>query len=470
MKTLTQLKQLFSSISLKLFFWFWLTILVSVLVTRFISSQLEQDIKLLPPQKHQLMLTKRIAKEIKKSSQPDLAKTVKRLRHKYQRVILLKDMQNQKVLFINNRKYPNIERYLSANQLTTKKTLSFPRLNITGPVVTYFNDKKYQVFLVDMRRKYSFGAFVLRLPPWARIAIPIFISLILSILLAKTLTRPILAIQNAAKKLGDGKLTTRLATESERNDELGQLAKSFNQMAEKLECNVTAHQRLLADVSHELRSPLARLQIAINLLQQSANKPMSSPEEQDRHLNRCEIEISRLDNMIGDILALSRLEHGNPTYDFTPHRIEEILQQVTLDSQYLAQEKSINILVDLDKPKTYININEKQLISAINNIVINAIKYSPNDSNITLSTLIKQKTLVISVSDQGLGVPESSLEQLFQPFFRVNVARDRETGGTGLGLAIAKQAVQIHHGTIIAKNNNDKGLTVEITLPLSSAS
>ena len=283
--------------------------------------------------------------------------------------------------------------------------------------------------------------------------------------MARALSKPILAIERAATEIGNGKLDTRIDNAHKRKDELGSLAASFNTMADKLSHNLTANQRLLADVSHELRSPMTRLQLAVGLAQQSIN----NPELQQKHLARCELEVTRLDEMISDVLSLSQLENTFQKINFQTVCLDALLADICQDCQYLADEKSILITTN-DFFSLNLLADQNLLSSAFSNVIINAIKYTPKSSEVVISMyrLIhnQQDSLNIVISDNGSGVPESTIEKLFQPFYRVDEARDRNSGGTGLGLAIAQQAVLAHNGQIKAKNKEDGGLSVTITLPI----
>jgi len=217
---------------------------------------------------------------------------------------------------------------------------------------------------------------------------------------------------------------------------------------------------LLADVSHELRSPMTRLQLAIAL----AHKSSESKVDLEKYLLRCETEVGRLDNMLGNVIALSRLENTLPNFSSTPIQLSNLLHDLINDAQFLADEKSIKIHFST---QNCINLNgdEQLLASAFSNIHSNAVKYSSDNSEIGVSLKTDKQWITIEISDSGTGVPEEALSQLFKPFYRVQNDRARTTGGSGLGLAIAKQAILAHHGEINAFNNEPKGFTVEIKLP-----
>jgi two-component system sensor histidine kinase CpxA len=289
----------------------------------------------------------------------------------------------------------------------------------------------------------------------------LMISFLSCWLLAKSFTNPLIAIQKASKDIGEGKLATRITKFDQRSDEFGTLARSFNQMAEQLENNITAHQRLLGDVSHELRSPLTRLQLAVAL----AEKNMGNNIEQQKHLHRCETEVDRLDEMIADVLTLSRLEHNHNSFPADDIDIMHLVEHVVNDCQYFASSK--NVTIDLKSEVNCLLLADSKLLaSAISNVVNNAVKYSPNDQVVTLELSQNNAQIILSISDHGPGVPDEMIEKLFIPFFRVADGRERSSGGTGLGLAIAQQAIIFHQGEIIAQNQtSSSGLNVIITLP-----
>ena len=178
--------------------------------------------------------------------------------------------------------------------------------------------------------------------------------------------------------------------------------------------------------------------------------------------------ISQLDNMIANVLSLSRMENTFQEANFIQQTANSLLATAVEDAQYLANEKSIKIVKNITADCT-ITVDQSLLLSALNNILINAIKHSEENSEITLHSHVAENTIYISIADSATGVPEEQLPLIFDAFYRVSTARDRETGGTGLGLAIAKQAIAIHQGEISAENNHSGGLTITIELPINKA-
>jgi len=273
--------------------------------------------------------------------------------------------------------------------------------------------------------------------------------------LATYLTAPIVKLRRAAQKFADGDLQTRLNIK--RRDELGELAREFDQMAARIETLVTSEKRLTQDISHELRSPLARLNVALELARAKAN------DETKPLIDRIENESSRLNEMISRLLVLSKLETGSESFDRSEVNLTKIFEQIVADANFEAQAKGKAVRI-LEKDSVKVSGNENLLRSAIENVLRNAVRYTKDETTVEVKLSSANKHAVISVRDHGAGVPENELAKLFRPFYRVHAARERKTGGIGLGLAIAERAVHAHQGTIKARNT-ENGLVVEISLP-----
>lgn len=469
-----KIKTLLSSIKVKLFCWFWLIAILSILTTRFIITQLSNDILTLAPHEGDRGHLHNISRRVIRAQPADILDFLENFhrkgRFKMKRPfgtppeLWIKEMTSGELLTSSANHLPALKNYLSGKNFTELKTYQFPELRLTGPQKISLNNKDYQFFVaVKENRKHFTMLFFSQLPPWVRITLPLVISFIFCWLLARNLSKPLLSMRNVANRLGDGDLSVRVNDAAKRNDELGSLAKSFNQMAQKLELSLQAQKRLLGDVSHELRSPMTRLQIALGLAQKSSKDPANL----NKHLQRCETEVHRLDQMIADVLALSRLENALHQLHFAKLDLVGLLDILLQDAQFTADEKSIKLQVETEK-NSPLKADSQLIASAISNVLGNAVKYSPKGSSINVKLKHQGKSCVLSIADTGPGVPEHALEQLFDPFYRVAEARDRQTGGTGLGLAIAKQAILAHQGQISAKNNDSGGLTVTIQLPLDN--
>lgn len=300
------------------------------------------------------------------------------------------------------------------------------------------------------------------------IALPVAIAALLSalicLLLSRYLTFPLEKLRHATRQIAAGDLAQRVAPSmGGRRDEIADLATAFDKMTERLEQAFGAQRQLLSDASHELRSPLARLQAALGLIRQRSNGQAS------RELDRMEMEIERLDELIGRLLELSRLEAGvNAPAEQV--EIQELLEGLVEDAGFEAAAKGCRVELRHAFPAR-VRANAELLHSAIENVVRNAIRFTrPGTAvEIAMSEGHDRGTIAIQVRDHGPGVPDGMLPRLFEPFVRVEEARDLSSGGHGLGLAIADRAVRLHGGEIVAKNEPGGGLSMQIRMPLSSS-
>lgn len=282
-------------------------------------------------------------------------------------------------------------------------------------------------------------------------------------LLAGYLTAPVVRLRAATQRLAAGDLTARAGIKSNRHDEIGELVRDFDGMAGRMETLVNEQSRLLNDISHELRSPLARLNVALGLARQRTGPEAASA------LDRMELESGRLEEMIARLLTLSRLEAGQDLLDRSSLQLGELIQEVAKDADFEAQGRNCHVAAVVVQECT-VTGSPALLRSAIENVVRNATRYTREGTAVEVrleSAAEPDKNMaVIRVSDHGPGVPEAALDKLFRPFFRVDDARERQTGGSGLGLAITERAVRLHGGTVSARNLPGGGLVVEIRLPL----
>ena len=298
-----------------------------------------------------------------------------------------------------------------------------------------------------------FGESQLR---YLRYAALLLVALLVCYALAAYLASPIQKIRRATQKLAEGELSTRVGDKvGNRRDELAVLAKDFDVMAERIESLVTSQQRLSRDVSHELRSPLARMNVALEIAKQKSNGD-SSPV-----LERIEAESNRLNEMISRLLTLSRLETGSEEFERAEIDLKTLVEQVASDADFEANAVGKSVRIERTT-NCHITGSEELVGSAIENVLRNAVRYTRDGTAVEVSLESQDGLATVSVRDHGGGVPEDELQKLFRPFYRVGEARDRSTGGTGLGLAIAEQAIKAHKGQIQARNIGD-GLIVEIS-------
>jgi len=289
---------------------------------------------------------------------------------------------------------------------------------------------------------------------------PLLISLIASFLfsawLAWYLTRPIRLLQSGARKFAEGVLETRVVPSlGGRKDELADLGKDFDYMAAKIQQLLNDQQRLLNDVSHELRSPLTRLQLAVELSRQQ-------PERKEELISRIEKESQRLDLLVGDLLTLSRLESQSRQCPVAAVEIKTLISNIAEDASFEAEKQEVSLLVSC--PDNLITLGHVKLLHrALENCVRNAVIHSPRQGKVEIEAKFLDSQIEITISDQGEGVPREKLEQLFHPFIRINQQPDQP--GYGLGLNIAQRAISLHKGTISATNRKGGGLAIRITLP-----
>lgn len=286
-------------------------------------------------------------------------------------------------------------------------------------------------------------------------------GVVLCWLLALYLTSPIRKLREATNRLAEGDLSTRVADKvGNRRDEIADLARDFDSMAERIEALISSQQRLSRDVSHELRSPLARMNVALEIAKQKSNGDTSAV------FKRIESESQRLNDMISRLLTLSKLESGSKDFDRRELNLRSLVEQIAADADFEANARGRSVkVVRADESRV---VGSDSLIrSAVENVLRNAVRYTKEGTAVEVSLAATNGKATVRIVDHGEGVPEQELANLFKPFYRVGEARDRGSGGTGLGLAIAEQAILAHDGTISAKNESD-GLAVEIVLPTAS--
>jgi len=312
-------------------------------------------------------------------------------------------------------------------------------------------------------------ADVLRAPIQVQIvraAAVLFIAGFVCFWLTRYITSPIVHLRAATHRLATGDLSARVgAAARNRADELAELSQDFDHMAEQIESLISSQRRLIADISHELRSPLARLTVALGLTRLHANPECASG------LDRIELEAERLNSLIGNLLRLARLEGGSETLEGDPVPLNRVVQDVAADADFEAQARNRHVRVTHADDCTILG-NRQLLRSAIENVIRNAVSYTAEGTEVQIALKRSASngtgTALISVRDHGSGVPEESLRDIFLPFYRVGDARDRLSGGSGLGLSITERAVRLHGGTVKAQNCKDGGLLVEMQLPFAT--
>jgi two-component system, OmpR family, sensor kinase len=276
--------------------------------------------------------------------------------------------------------------------------------------------------------------------------------------LARYISGPVTKLQMIARTFAGGNLDARVDEQfCRRRDELGILAQDFNRMAMRLKSQILSKEVLIRDISHELRSPLTRLRVALGLAQRGDG-------DLGIQLERIERDIERLDSLIGKTLQLSRLSETEPTFAREPVELGHLVDEIVEDAKFEASAVGKHISPSTVRGLSALG-NMELLRRAIDNVIRNAIRFAPVGTNVEVSTRVDEGVAIVAVRDRGPGVPEHDLDRIFEAFYRVAEARDRASGGAGLGLAITARTMALHGGKARARNAADGGLIVELCFP-----
>jgi signal transduction histidine kinase len=286
------------------------------------------------------------------------------------------------------------------------------------------------------------------------------LSAIICLPIAHYLTKPIERLRDATHELARGNLDIRAGENlGNRHDEIAELVRDFDIMAGELRSLIQSERNLLSGVSHELRSPIARIRLALTLARNSGD------DERAEMLDRIEQDAIQLDSMLEQILTVARLESGQQQPKFEPLALNDVVDDVLYDAKFEAAASGADIRYE-SNGEVKVNGDVGWLRSAVENVVRNAIFYSGKNGKIEVKLNKTSDSAIISVRDNGPGVPESALPLIFKPFYRVDASRGTNTGGMGLGLAIVHNAVAAHGGSVSATNVSPHGLEVELRLPI----
>ncbi|NMM42302.1 ATP-binding protein [Pseudoalteromonas arctica] len=443
----------------KIFVWFWLTVIGTITALVFLSNIATNQVScenLHGPMLKNLQYTAKGIERMALKHNKSITEILTHPRRAKRKLLYLNSDQPDHSL---SSRVPSSEIDLSLLNFT--KNMS-PQIIFTeyyqafGPIKINLPEGQFYLYEIDENHQPPFFIRLKLMPIWLKVIIALLASLTLSFIFSRNLIAPINHLKQAAIKLSDGDLTARAEIDPNRQDELAVLGRDFNSMATQLEQLISAQKRLLADISHELRSPLTRLKMATGLAQ------MQTPEENQTYLLRIEKEANQLDKMIADVLQVSRLEAKSQALSLHQQSLQIIIDHVLNDAQFEAKQTHKQLLVN-GNLNIDIHCDESLIASALENVLRNAIKYSEKNITITLSL---SDAIYIEICDDGPGVEPQNLTKLCEPFFRQSDARDRTSGGTGLGLAIAKNAIAAHAGSLTLHNKQPSGLCVRIALPL----
>lgn len=404
----------------------------------------------------------RISRALSRHGADNLPQLLERLGRRSNAAMMLVNMDNKKFIYGFPRPLrPEKGPFMQLLTQTSPLKVRTPIGPFFGPIELMVNDQPHKLFVGDKLRP-GFVQQIRHRHPGIFIASALFVSGLLCALLAWSLVSPLQQLRKAAKQMASGDLGARVGSASQRGDEIGQLGEDFNIMATQVESAAQRQKRLLADISHELRSPLARLQVAIGIADQESSATNTPLHGQ---LPRIEKEARQIDKMLEQLLQLSKLEGIQQVPEKQSFDFQELIHGLVDDAQYEANAAGKQVSLEFDQ-KVSVSGDPQLLSSAIGNVLSNAVKYCSTKVQVKVS--IEESTIRINVMDDGEGVPEDLLNEIFTPFYRLSASRTRKSGGVGLGLAIAKQAVLTHNGQISAVNDGLGGLNVTISLPLES--
>ena len=286
----------------------------------------------------------------------------------------------------------------------------------------------------------------------------VLVSAAVSAILARFVVLPVRRLQLAGQQVADGDLSVRVApTVGKRTDDIARLAQDFDVMTERVDALLQSQQRLMRDVSHELRSPLARLQALLSIARQTAN---AAGEEQ---IDRMESELERLDELIGEILAFTRLE-AKAVVERHPTDVADLVQNIVDDASLEGQADRKEIVLQ-GPERLVVNLDSGLVQSAVENVVRNALKYTAEGTTVAVKVIDESNVIRIVIDDHGPGVPKEVIDKIFEPFFRVEESRVTRSGTGGIGLAIAERSIRLHGGAVTASNRDGGGLRVELAIP-----
>jgi len=335
--------------------------------------------------------------------------------------------------------YPRI--YLAVQQVSGADGKSRQLVALSRTHMRINQQKRQQIFLVI---QFGLSLVLIGLVGWW---------------LARSVARPVEALRRTTQRMAAGELSARVGPQGRKGPgELAELAHGFDAMAERIEALVSHDRGVLQDLSHELRSPLARLHLILDLAQRS------NAAEADDYFRQAEQEIARLDRMTGEMLALSRMEGGLPGMERERVDLATMVRECVSQAEWESAARRIQWRTEIDEAVA-VSGHAPLLERALGNLIANAIKFSPEGGVVDLEVHALHGTAQITVRDHGPGVPENELEQLFRPFFRGSNASRAE--GHGLGLAIVQRVMQVHGGSVSARNAAHGGLEVSLSLPVA---
>jgi signal transduction histidine kinase len=451
------------SLFLKVFLWFWLAMAL-VIGAFLLAAELSRSQEQFPHNslidKYTAFIAETAALTYERDGQPGLTSYLQRMERETNHRPRLFDEQGTELSGLGAQ--PGAQLMVRRVMQSGRPALNPPREKFLVAFPALTGSGHAYVFVSEVTA--PFGPPAINL--WSllsRILAALLTAGLLCYLLARYIVSPVLKLRAVTRQVAGGDLSARVGPLlGRRRDELADMGRDFDAMAVRIESLVTAQRRLLGDISHELRSPLARLGVALELARRRAGPAAGAT------LDRIEREAESINEMIGQLLTLSRFESGTGGLKSEKIDLCALVQEVADDADFEARSRDRAVRITSCEACAVTGV-AGLLRSAIENVVRNAVRHTAATTEVEVSLLCEsadgERRAVITVRDHGAGVPEEALTEIFRPFYRVEEARDRQTGGAGLGLAIAARAMRLHHGTINAANASDGGLIVELQLP-----
>lgn len=452
----------------RIFLWFWFATILLVSSSMWLARQMANDTELKPMRAQDSVLLDQGAGRLQTAisrmpANADLEQVLMKLgRHAHLAMLLIEPSNKGFYYGMPIPMRPEQKPFLDLIEQRTPYGIAIDGGLYFGPKPVLINGKTYLLFVGKPEPMGRFYQLRRQHPGWL-IGAAFIVSGILCFMLAWSLLRPIKQLQRAALQMSTGDLSVRVDEASLRKDEIGQLGRDFNSMSQQVQNLMQSQKRLLADISHELRSPLARLQVAIGIAQQAEE---GASQVSQRQLDRIEKEATQIEQMIAQVLKLSRLE-ARPKLEKERVDLYNLLLQLCSDAQFEAQNmgKQVNLAAHA---ALFVLVDPQLIASAIENVLRNGLRYAAHTVDVGLK--LEKEDIFIFINDDGPGIAEPQLKDIFSPFYRESLSRNRGSGGVGLGLAIAQQAVAAHDGHICARNRSPNGLLVEIRLPVDNRS
>lgn len=448
-----------ASLTGRIFLWFWLTLIVISAVSFLVLQQWARPYELSPltREEEQLLLRQRAEIESYLNRGMTPLQAVRYTGVQYGLDLYLVDPNFR---LIGQPRPDQIELYLVGSIVEANEPIAgiWEGVKWIGSVPLTYRGETYRLLIKTPveRAPNTVMSLINERITWTLLAL--LVSGMLSLLLASSFSRPLKLLRTTSRRLASGHLEARVPNQvSRRADDIGQLGQDFDHMAERIQKLIEAQQKLLSNISHELRSPLTRLQIALGIARQKSGHDELAPQ-----LDRIEREGQRLEDLIAQLLQLSRLENRLQHMDPQKLDLGKMLRGIVDDARFEATARNRSVRLEIGH-QSKITGDHMLLSSAIENVIRNAINYTEEDSEVLISTLEDRGIIRVSVSDKGPGVPDTDLPQLFDPFFR---ASNTKKGGSGLGLSITRQAVEAHNGMVQAENQPEGGLQITLHLPL----